>query len=331
MNGLWVLLIVVASWLGCWLWLLWGRRRLVLDMPNQRSAHQQPVVRGGGVVFISLFLGCAGWFLSGSEFPWLQYCLAVLLVMLVGFADDLHDLSALSRLLVQLGAAILLVQPMWSESMQTLPAAWSAATSVLLVFALVWLINLYNFMDGIDGIAALEALSVCAVMALLCWLGGHWLLFNLCLVLGAAVLGFLWWNLPTARLFMGDAGSGGLGTAFAVLLVISASVDSRLVWSCFLLLSVFIVDTSWTLAVRLFTGHRIWLAHNLHAYQKLSRRVSSHLKVSMAVTFYNLLWLGPVTLGFYFGYLDLVVAWALCWCPILLLCYRVRAGQIERR
>jgi len=330
LSGLLVLLVTGASWLGSWLWLLWGRRRHMLDLPNERSAHVQPVVRGGGVVFISVFLASAAWLLAGSEPHWPQYTLAVLLVMLVGFADDLLDLSALSRLLVHLIAGGLLVQPLWPMLSQSWSLVILVPLMLALVLALVWLINLYNFMDGIDGIATLQGLSVCAVMALICWLGQHWQLFALCVLLGGSLLGFISWNLPAARLFMGDAGSGGLGTIFAMLLVLCGVIDLRLVWCCFLLLSVFVVDASWTLLVRFCSGHKIWLAHNLHAYQKLSRLWRSHLQVSLAVCGYNLIWLGPVTLAYYLGYLPLTVAWLLSWLPLVLLCYRIRAGQRDQ-
>lgn len=327
MNLLLALALIVASWVGSWFWLRSAKRWQVLDVPDARSAHNTPVARGGGVVFISIYLAAVSWFLSGDFEQWPLLGSAVLLVMLVGLADDLYDLSAFSRLLVQLLAAVLIiwtVQPVATAFL----TGWSGPLGlVALVFAAVWVINLYNFMDGIDGIAALEALSVCLVMALIYSFGMHQSLLQLSCILACAVLGFLAWNLPSARLFMGDAGSGGLGTAFLGLMALSAAESVQLFLCCWLMLSVFIVDASWTLLMRLFAGKKIWVAHNTHAYQILSRKWASHLKVSLAVTGYNLLWLGPLACAFYYGKLSFWLALVLCWLPLIMVCFTLRAGM----
>lgn len=326
MNFLFAIALIVMSCAFSWLWIRSATRWQVLDVPDARSAHATPVARGGGVVFISIYLAATSWFLSDDFTQWPLLGTAVLLVMLVGLADDLYDLSAISRLLVQLLAALLLLWAVYPMA-PDLVAGWSGLLwSVALVLAAVWLINLYNFMDGIDGIAGLEAVSVCVVMALIYSFGQHGALFQLSCILGCVVAGFLVWNLPVARLFMGDAGSGGLGTAFLGLMVLSAAENLQLFLCCCLMLSVFIVDASWTLLRRLLAGKKIWVAHNTHAYQILSRQWASHVKVSSAVTCYNLLWLGPLTVAFYFGQISFGFALILCWLPLLGVCFALQAG-----
>jgi len=116
---------------------------------------------------------------------------------------------------------------------------------------IVWLLNLYNFMDGIDGIASIEAITVCIVGSTLYWLcfpGST--IWAASLLLIASVTGFLFWNYPPARVFMGDAGSGFLGVTLAVFAVSSVTLGQRFFWVWTILLGVFVVDATTTLLRR---------------------------------------------------------------------------------
>jgi len=205
---------------------------------------------------------------------------ASLLLMLLGIADDLLSLQVSLRFGVY--AVCCLATVFW---LLPLPVTGSSLLDgVLLVgvsVAMLWLVNLYNFMDGIDGIAGTQCLLACAAAALLSWQnGGHeYALF--CLLLGASQLGFLVWNWPPARLFMGDAGSIPTGFLLAGL-ALEGAVSGRLglaVW--LVLLAPFIADASWTLLWRIATGQPFTQPHRLHAYQRLSRHWGSHLRVDL--------------------------------------------------
>jgi Fuc2NAc and GlcNAc transferase len=168
---------------------------------------------------------------------------------------------------------------------------------IVAVLGIVWVLNLYNFMDGIDGLAASEAVFVS-------WGGAFLLVFGgapagvaaAALAFGAACVGFLLWNWPPAKIFMGDVGSGYIGYTIAVL-ALGAFRENAPSLSVWLILSgVFIVDASVTLLRRLARRERVFAAHRSHAYQWLSRRLGSHKTVTVAVLAMNFLWLLPLAL-----------------------------------
>jgi Fuc2NAc and GlcNAc transferase len=182
------------------------------------------------------------------------------------------------------------------------------------VIYLVWLLNLYNFMDGIDGIAGMEALTVClcgAVLYILCLPEGNdWVVP---LLMAGAVAGFLVWNFPRARIFMGDAGSGFIGIMLGAMSVYAGYVSPELFWAWLILLGAFIVDATVTLVRRGLRGEKVYEAHRSHAYQHAARKAGSHIPVTLAFAGINLLWLFPlavlVTLGRLDGFAGLVIAY----------------------
>jgi len=203
---------------------------------------------------------------------------------------------------------------------------------LLAAIYLVWLLNLYNFMDGIDGIASVEAICVCIGGALLyAWLGDIQGALVTVLSLAAAVLGFLIWNFPPARIFMGDAGSGFLGITLGVLSLQAAAVSPELLWAWLILLGVFIVDATYTLLRRLLRGDRVYEAHRSHAYQYASRHYGRHLPVTLAVTAINLLWLLPIALWVSFGGVDGTIGLLIAYLPLVFLAVRFNAGALEAK
>jgi Fuc2NAc and GlcNAc transferase len=154
---------------------------------------------------------------------------------------------------------------------------------------------LFNFMDGIDGIAASEAVFVNAAGGALAIVYGNSESVGACaFVVAAASCGFLIWNWPPAKIFMGDAGSGYLGFIIAVL-ALAFSRDSPTAFSAWLILGgLFFVDATITLIGRFFRGEKVYLAHRNHIYQILSRRWNSHLRVTVTTWLVNLLWLLPL-------------------------------------
>jgi Fuc2NAc and GlcNAc transferase len=220
-----------------------------------------------------------------------------LALAIVGVIDDMRGLSVRLRLLAYgmvclFGAAVLL-QDMVSEH-----AIRGAALLLIAAFALLWSLNLYNFMDGIDGIAALQTIFVCSSAAYLTWLAGHdYSYIRYCLILAAAHGGFLLWNYPPARLFMGDAGSVPTGFLLAALAILGA-VQGQLNPLCWVVLSAaFITDATWTLGWRMATAQDFTQPHRLHSYQILSSHWNSHLRVDMLLLAINGIWLFPIALA----------------------------------
>jgi Fuc2NAc and GlcNAc transferase len=270
----------------------------MLDVPNPRSSHVTPTPRGGGMAIVgAVCLASAGLFLAG----WLDWRLVAvcwgpgLMVALVGYADDRRGLSPGIRLLVHLGAAAIAVGLTWPW-----PGilAESISFQVLLVLAVVvgigWMINLFNFMDGIDGLAGSEAVFVLGAAALLIWLTGGSSAWVALLGAGAAAAaGFLWWNWPPARIFMGDVGSGFVGFLVGALALLAWHAG-QLHYSVWLILSsLFVADASVTLVRRMLRRERWYAAHRSHAYQWLSRTRLGHAGVTWLAWGWNLLVLAP--------------------------------------
>lgn len=310
--------------------------RSLIDIPNARSSHAVPTPRGGGVSIVVSFLlammlatqtGLVSWLLAGALLG------AGTGIALLGFLDDHGHISARWRLLGHFIAAI------WALfCIGGLPPLIFFGFSlnlglighVLGVFYLVWLLNLYNFMDGIDGIASVEAICVCLGGALLYWVTGK----NdpaalLPLILACAVMGFLYWNFPQARIFMGDAGSGFLGITLGILSLQAAGIAPQLFWSWLILLGVFITDATYTLLHRLLRKEKVYEAHRSHAYQYASRRTGKHAPVTLTVALINLFWLLPIALWTGSGHLDGLLGLLLAYLPLVALAVKFNAGKKE--
>lgn len=306
----------------------------LIDLPNERSSHSVPTPRGGGVAIVLSFLTAL---LILNRIDWLSNasCLALLgaggVVAATGFLDDHGHIAARWRLLVHFAAAVWGLY--WLGGLPPLVAFGimldlGGLGVVGAALYMVWLLNLYNFMDGIDGLAGVEAITVCFSAAFWLWLvvpnSTAWLLP---LLLAAAVLGFLIWNFPPARIFMGDAGSSFLGIMLALLSLQASWLAPRLLWVWLILLGVFIVDASVTLCRRVIRKEKFYQAHRNHAYQYASRCLGAHRPVTLAVCAINVCWLTPlaglVALETVDGLLGFIVAYL----PLVWLAYRYKAGD----
>ena len=312
--------------------------RQLLDVPNERSSHVVPTPRGGGLAFVVVFQASVPLLALAGLVEWrLGWALlgAGAIVALLGIADDHRHIPARWRLLGHFIAAFWAIR--WLGGMPTIELLGLQMTfgwvgDVLAALFLVWMINLYNFMDGIDGIAGIEAVCIGAGAAL-CYKAAaiDGLTGAAELVLLCAVVGFLFWNFPVARFFMGDAGSGFLGLVLGVLGLAAAWQEPRLLWVWLILLGVFVTDATFTLLRRLLRGDAVYQAHRSHAYQIVSRRFGSHVPVTLAVAAINLLWLLPLALAVASGLLDGLVGLLIAYLPLLWLVATVGAGSIEPR
>jgi Fuc2NAc and GlcNAc transferase len=267
--------------------------RAILDRPNERSSHAIPMPLGGGWGIAAPVLAAIA---MAEWLGWLDRDAALGLagggaaVAIVGWVDDRIGLSARTRLLVQVGAALWLV--VWLGGFDGLDVGAGRAHlgrwgDSLAVLAIVWSTNLYNFMDGIDGIAGTEAVSVAGVGGVLLLLAGSSGLALVALVTAAASAGFLVWNRPPARIFMGDAGSGLLGFVLSGLAVAGevSGAAPALVWV--LLLGAFVGDATSVLLRRMARGERWYSAHRGHLYQRMVQAGWSHGDVDRALAGLN--------------------------------------------
>lgn len=270
-------------------------RSSLLDIPNDRSSHTTPTSRGGGVA-VGLTWGLALVLLMvlGIIDLWVGFALlgGGAAISLVGWVDDRRRLSARVRAAVHFLAAGWAVWclgglPVVLVGDHVLSIGWLG--TLLAVVGVVWLTNLYNFMDGIDGLAAGEAVCVGLVGGGLLLAAGAHGLAAAALALAAASGGFLVFNWPPAKIFMGDVGSGFLGYAFGVLALASERVGAvpLVVW--LLLLAVFLVDATVTLIRRVLACERWYEAHRSHAYQRAVQAGYSHRRVTLTILGINVL------------------------------------------
>jgi Fuc2NAc and GlcNAc transferase len=299
----------------------YARAKNMMDIPNDRSSHSLPTPRGGGaaivlVVFAGLIVSKIAGFMPVSFLAALGG--AGTLVALIGWLDDRSDIPAGLRLaghffaagwaLFWLGGFPPVVLPGYTVNL-----GW--AGHVLALMCLVWFLNLYNFMDGIDGIAGIEAVTVCFGGMMISSISeADDVLRMVPVLLGSASMGFLFWNFPKARIFMGDVGSGFLGITLGIICIKAGWSSPELFWGWLILPRAFVVDATVTLLRRALRGEKIYEAHRSHAYQKAARQIGGHPRVSLAYGAVNLFWLLPVAMmvrvGFLAGFFGLIIAYA---------------------
>ncbi|RMH61540.1 MAG: glycosyltransferase family 4 protein [Zetaproteobacteria bacterium] len=282
-------LTVIAALVTRYMW----RHGGILDVPNARSSHTTPTPRGGGVAIVVTFvIGVIAIFLFADKahidhrYFW-AFLVSCAMIALISFYDDLKGYGFKIKLLTHViavaialagGLVIDVFDMPWIGPVEL--GLWGYGLTFLWLLGLT---NAYNFMDGIDGLAASTAVIVSTFFAFFSLSQGSLFIYIVSYTLLAGSLGFLWWNRPPARIFMGDVGSAFLGFVFAAMAVIAARYDvshtSFLVMP--LLLFHFIFDTAFTMARRALAGEHIAMAHRTHVYQLLVRMGFSHGQVSV--------------------------------------------------
>lgn len=205
-----------------------------------------------------------------------------LLITAVAFVDDIVSISALFRLLIQIIVAIIITLSGLTLNTLTLPGLDISISPVigvpLTVIFIVWIVNLYNFMDGMDGFSGGMAVIGFGTFAILSYMKGDmgFALSNLIIVVAA--LGFLVFNLPPSKIFLGDVGSTLFGM-FVALFILWADVNEIFsAWLGVIVFLPFILDSTVTLGKRVFRGEKIWVAHRSHYYQRLVLSGFGHKK-----------------------------------------------------
>lgn len=273
-------------------------RLRLIDSPNVRSSHTRPTPRGGGIAIVVAFSVAAA-LATALGYVATRDLLALLLpgwaVAAVGFIDDRGGVRPGVRLVVHLGAAVAFL--LATHGVPETGVQWvdgnRAVGFAVGVLAITWSINFFNFMDGIDGIAASEAAFVCVALAFIAAVSGQPGVLAAAVGLAFAAAGFLAWNWPPARIFLGDVGSGFLGFVLAALAMLALRSPAVNVWTLVLLPGAFLADATVTLVRRALRRERVQEAHRSHAYQWLARRWSSHRRVTLLYVAVNLLIVAP--------------------------------------
>lgn len=285
--------------LATWAAIHYAIRRQLIDQPGERRSHSVSTPRGGGIgIVVSQLFACGVLAVMYPAFAagLAVFALGLLMVAGIGWWDDHRPLPALPRLLVHLLAALLLGLLVWQASHDPLKA-------VICVVLGVSLINIWNFMDGINGLASSQAILVGVGAAML--LPGPYALAGL--VIAAGCLGFLPFNFPRARIFMGDVGSGALGYLMAGLLALGLVATDLALPIWLMLPTAFLIDAGFTLLSRILKGERWMQPHTQHVYQRLVKREWSHAGVTACYAFFTLC---GITLATVFSRLPLGWGWA---------------------
>ncbi|MBO1075205.1 glycosyltransferase family 4 protein [Roseomonas marmotae] len=255
----------------------------ILDHPDHRKAHDRPTPKGGGVGIVGAFVaGMLLLFLTAqfarvADRQFIGVILAAVAIAGLALADDVKNFRFVVKLAAQGLAALVAVGSGLVVDRLALPwigvveLGWLAP--VLTLFWIVACTNAVNFMDGLDSLVGGVTLIACGVLAVLAAQQGAWFLYAACLILGAGILGFLPFNLPPARIFMGDVGSQFLGFILAVLGVAAARFDAAQISFLLvpLLLFALLFDTGFTLLRRAWMGERVSTPHRTHIYQMAQR------------------------------------------------------------
>lgn len=292
-------LIVFAGATTGWIRIVAIKKGL-MDLPTGRSSHVKPTPRGGGLAVVASFLLVVIW--AGVSGAWNREVLIALSVgggsvAFVGFMDDRRSLPASLRFCVHFLSASWVVGTLGRIPSIDLDAFGAYAVWLERLFILtgiVWATNLFNFMDGIDGIAGSEAVFFAAAGGGLNWILGGDVSVTLALFsLAAACSGFLLWNWPPAKIFMGDVGSSFLGFILASIALIACKSGKISIEPWIILGGSFFTDASVTLIRRMIRGDRWSEAHRMHAYQRLARLWQGHRPVTLLFAIINIFWLLP--------------------------------------
>src|ERR1700683_1069241 len=251
-------------------------KRHALAKPNARSSHRAPPPQGAGIAVIAVRLGGAGVAMSifslgvSPDLNLPKVVAAALLMTCLGAIDDIRPLPAGLRLILQavVIAAVIYTLPDQLRVVPLLP--WWIERLLLLVGGL-WFVNLVNFMDGIDWMTVAEVIPITATLTML-GIAGALPSYGtvLALALGGAMIGFAYFNRPTAKIFLGDVGSLPIGLIIGWLLLLLAG-GSHLVAAVLVPLYFFAAATI-TLFRRLIRREPFWEGHRTHFYQRATDR-----------------------------------------------------------
>lgn len=254
-----------------------GRRLNLIDHPNERSSHAIPIPKGGGVGMLLAFVLIAT-ILKAPQY----FLITITLFSILGFLADRFTLTSKFRLLIQFMCGLFFL-------FMIVPPILSVQNLILIGFLLVFIVgttNIYNFMDGINGIAAITGIVGFGLLAFFTYGSGIiYLSTAISLSIVFSCIGFLPFNVPRAKVFMGDVGSALLGSSFACIAIITSRSILDFVCICSFLFP-FYADEIITMYFRLRNKENLLQAHRKHFYQFLANRLKiKHWKISVAYGF----------------------------------------------
>ena len=279
------LLIIVVLSLGLLSFVLtflikqFALRNKLFDIPNVRSLHDRPTPKGGGVaIVLTWYIGISIlWFCGVIELSLYFALMTGIILAIVSLIDDISGLKPSIRLIVHFLTAIIAFYFLEGLRPLVLPEIhfnYNYFVYPIAIIGMVWFINLFNFMDGVDGFASVEVITICLVLFVMSWN------FSTILLI-ACVSGFLYWNWPKAKIFMGDVGSTQLGFILVVMGIYFHNIYKFSILNWIMLSSPFWFDATLTLYRRWRNREKLSEAHRKHVYQRIVQSGFSHLQVNI--------------------------------------------------
>lgn len=267
----------------------------IQDMPVQRSSHAHPTPRSGGVAIATSFAIGIIYMLLKHHLTYISLERVIVLggsllvICLVSLKDDMHGLSFMQKLVVQIIISCLIVMIGLSITALPLPhfgaVPLKALGGIISALWIIFFMNVFNFMDGLNGLASGVSLISSLFCAFIGVFFGEQSFFYLSFTLFFATLGFFLFNFPKGKIFMGDVGSQFLGLIWAIMLFIPLQESRAIfptisVYTIPLLFFAFIYDVSMTVGRRIWMRENFWLAHRTHLFQLLNRLGYTHRQVT---------------------------------------------------
>jgi len=293
-----LLMTMMMTALFTWPLRVWLLARGLVDHPGARRSHELPTPRGGGLA-VALAMLVALILFGGLVAETFVVVAVVIATSALGWLDDTRGLAVRWRLLAQIVIGLLLIiwlGPVTAVSIGPFSLDWPLFWTFMALVAFVWLMNLHNFMDGSDGLLAMQGSWTGLAMGVLLHIHGVGLSGLVGFVMAGACLGFMFWNKPPARIFMGDSGSILLGGVIGLLALSGAANGDVSIWVSLIICSVFVVDATATLVQRALKGREWYTPHREHAYQRLISRGWGHDQALVMYGLINLVIVLPVLL-----------------------------------
>ena len=280
-------------------------KKEIFAVPTKRSSHNTYIPNIGGVaIFISylFMLLVLNFTISIDQSILLILCSAGSIVLLVGLYDDIRDIKVRYRILTHIVVSILAVFFLDKiilfdrYFLNSLPSLLILFFSVLIIISFI---NIYNFMDGADGYMSIGAIIVSTTVGMFLYNDSISILFFL---LSASIMGFLLFNMPKAKVFMGDTGSTFIGFVLAVLMLYSITYSNISIWTWGILISPFFMDAFITILTKMLTGQKWFRPHRHYTFQKIidffikktNDRTKAHRMLSICFILYNVIILLPM-------------------------------------
>lgn len=304
-----------------------------LDVPKKRSNHKNPIPKGAGLILIPTIFVSIVFFIYFELIPnkpWTLLSLLMLILFITSIFDDYLNLPTIPRLLVHsicVFTGVIYFNSEITNFTESLLNIYNfnfnliitvTFIKIFIFFFWLWLINLFNFMDGMDGITTSQILTFTAGTVFLSIFGSvsHDISY-ISLIIFSAFLGFLSFNYPPAKIFLGDSGSIPIGFLISSIIIFNLINQQNFIPTMILIMYHF-ADSSLTLMKRLFEKKNIFHAHSEHFYQKKIRSGFSHKFVLLRINSANLILLFLSVLYLYIKNLSLTLSFInvfviLCW------------------